>query len=453
MQKNSIDMTRGPLLGNIIRYTVPIILTSLLQLLFNAADLVVLGQFCGSDSVGAVGSTGSLISLIVNLFMGLSVGAGVTVAQALGSGREDEVSRTVHTAIPVAAIGGAVLTAVGYFLAPVLLGWMATPAEYLPLSTLYVQIYFLGMMPQMVYNFGAAILRAAGDTKSPLVFLLAAGVLNVGLNVLFVIAFEMDVAGVALATSLSQALSAVLVVWALMRRTDGCRFRLPQMRVYWRPLLRMVRIGVPAGIQGSLFSVSNVLIQSTINGFGPAVVSGFAAGGNIEGFAYVAMNAFHQTAMNFAGQNVGAGRYDRVRKVMRTSLLCATVSGTLFGVLIWALSQPLLGLYITDSAEAIQYGVVRLTVTCLPYFLCGLMEVGSGTVRGMGASLLPMLLTVLTVCVFRVAWVWWVFPLVGTPSFLFASYPITWGLNFLAQLGIYAVLIRRRLRLQKPTEA
>ncbi|MBQ8684117.1 MAG: MATE family efflux transporter [Clostridia bacterium] len=452
MQKKSIDMTSGPLFSNIIRFTIPIILTGLLQLLFNAADLVVLGQFCGSDSVGAVGSTGSLINLLVNLFMGLSVGAGVTVAQGLGSGREEEVSRTVHTALPVAAISGAMLTVLGFFLAPALLGWMSVPTEYMALSTLYVQIYFLGMVPQMVYNFGAAILRAAGDTKSPLLFLLFAGVLNVGLNVLFVTAFRMDVAGVALATSLSQTLSAVLVVWALARRTDGCRFMWRRMCICRVPLLRMVRIGVPAGIQGSLFSISNVLIQSTINGFGPAVVSGFAAGGNIEGFAYVMMNSFHQSAMNFAGQNVGAGRYDRVRKVIRTSLLCVAVAGVLFGTLIWALAEPLLGLYITDSTKAIEYGVIRLTVTCLPYFLCGLMEVSSGVVRGMGASLLPMLLTVLTVCVFRVAWVWWVFPLSPTPAFLFVSYPVTWGLNFLAQTGIYAVLIRRRLRRPKPTE-
>ncbi len=444
MRKQPVDMCSGPLLGNILRYTVPMMLTGLLQLLFNAADLVVVGQFCGSDSVGAVGATSSLIHLIVNLFIGLSVGAGVTVAQALGGGRDQEVSRTVHTAVPVAFIGGALLTVACYILAPQLLRWMSTPKEYIALSTVYVQVYALGMLPLMVYNFGAAILRAAGDTQSPLRYLSIAGVLNVVLNVLFVTLFQMDVAGVALATSLSQGMSAALVLWELTRRTDACRLVWPQMRIYAQPLRRILRIGLPAGIQGSLFSLSNVLIQSTVNDLGPAAVSGFAAGSSIEGFVYTLMNAFHQTAMNFAGQNVGAGRYDRVRQVMRTSLLCVGVIGLAFGVLVWVFARPLLSLYITDSPEAITYGVLRLTFLCLPHFLCGLMEVASGVVRGMGASLLPMLVTVLTVCVFRVVWVWWVFPRFGSPEALLSCYAVSWLLNLLAQLSIYGVLLRCR---------
>ncbi|MBQ9859155.1 MAG: MATE family efflux transporter [Clostridia bacterium] len=453
MQKRDIQMTAGPLLPNIIRYTVPIILTGLLQLLFNAADLVVVGQFCGSHSVGAVGATSSLINLIVNLFIGLSVGAGVVVAQAIGSGHREGISRTVHTAMPVAVISGLLLTVIGLLLAPQILQWMATPTEYIHLSTLYVKVYFCGMIPQMVYNFGAAILRAAGDTQGPLRYLTLAGVVNVALNVLFVTLFDMNVAGVALATSLSQLLAAVLVVRALMRRTDDCRLEWRRLRIHRTPLLQMLRIGVPAGIQGSLFSVSNVLIQSTMNSFGAVVTSGFAAGGSIEGFVYVVMNAFYQTAMNFTGQNVGAGNYARVRKVMRTSLVSVAVTGLVFGALVWLLAEPLLSLYITDSAEAIRYGVLRLTVTCLPYFLCGLMEVASGMVRGMGASVLPMLVTVLSVCAFRVAWVYLVFPYIGgTPTALFISYPISWGLNAAAQTVIYAVLIRRRLHSQKARE-
>ncbi len=453
MAKKNIDMLSGPLLPNIIRYTVPIILTGLLQLLFNAADLVVVGQFCGSHSVGAVGASSSLINLIVNLFIGLSVGAGVTVAQAIGSGHREQIGRTIHTAIPVAAISGVLLTVVGFLLAPRLLVWMSTPKEYIQLSTVYVQVYFCGMVPQMLYNFGAAILRAAGDTQSPLRYLTLAGVVNVGLNVLFVTLFDMNVAGVALATILSQVLAAVLVLRALARRTDACRLCWRQLGIHRKPLLQILRIGVPAGIQGSLFSVSNVLIQSTINSFGAVVASGFAAGGSIEGFAYVVMNSFYQTTMNFTGQNVGAGQYHRLRRVMRTGMLSVAVTGTIFGVLIWLLAKPLLALYITDSDQAITYGVIRLTVTCLPYFLCGLMEVASGVVRGMGASVTPMLVTILSVCAFRVVWVYLVFPHFGTPEALFISYPVSWGLNAVAQTTIYAVLLRRRLRRQKPAEA
>ena len=446
MRKREINMTEGALLPNVIRYTVPIILTGLLQLLFNAADLVVVGQFCGSNSVGAVGATSSLINLIVNTFMGVSVGAGVSVAQAMGSGRAEEIRRNVHTAIPVAAIVGLGLTVVGLVLAPLLLGWMGTPSEYIHLSTLYVRVYFCGMVPQMVYNFGAAILRAAGDSRGPLLYLSLAGVVNVVLNVIFVTVFTMDVAGVALATSLSQTLAAVLVVRALARRTDDCRLERKHLRIYRGPLLRMLRIGVPAGIQSSLFSVSNVLIQSTINTFGPVVGSGHAAGGSIEGFAYIVMNAFQQTAMNFTGQNVGAMRYGRVRSILRTCLVSVSVVGITAGVLIRLLAEPLLGLYITDSPEAITYGIIRLTYICLPYFLCGIMEVISGTIRGMGVSLLPTVVTIFSVCVLRVCWVWFVFPQFGTLESLYISYPISWVLNFVALLVIYVVLIRRRLR-------
>ena len=445
MAKRPVDMLTGPLFGNVLRYTIPIILSGLLQLLFNAADLVVVGQFCGGASVGAVGATSSLVHLIVNLFIGLAVGVGVTVAQALGGNRETEIRLTVHTAIPVAFIGGLALTVVSYLLAPRLLVWMATPTEYLPLSTIYVQVYSLGMLPLMVYNFGAAILRAAGDTQSPLRYLTIAGVINILLNVLFVTLFHMDVAGVALATSLSQGVSAALVLWALTRRTDACRLEWRQMRICSQPLLRILRIGVPAGLQGSLFSASNVLIQSTVNGFGPAVVSGFAAGSSIEGFAYTVMNSFHQTAMNFTGQNVGAGQYTRVRQVMRVNLIWVGGIGLVCGGLLWAFARPLLGLYLPDSPEAITYGVLRLTFICLPYFLCGLMEVASGVVRGMGASVGPTLVTVLTVCVFRLAWIWWVFPYFGTPEALLSCYTISWVLNLLAQTAIYAGLLRRRL--------
>ena len=302
MRKNQRAMLEGPLLKNIIFYTIPIILTSWLQLLFNAADLVVVGQFDGSHSLAAVGATGAITNLIVNLFIGMSVGAGVCVAHGLGSNDEEKVHRTVHTAIPAAAVSGLFLTFVGIGLSKTFLVWMGTPKNILPMSTLYMQIYFGGMIFNMVYNFAASILRAAGDTKSPLIFLGISGVINVLLNLFFVIVLHMNVAGVALATAISQAVSAVLVVITLMKRTDACKLELKKLRFYKLELMKMIRIGLPAGVQGSMFSISNVMIQSSINSFGDIVMSGNTAAGNIEGFIFTAMNALHQSAVNFTGQ-------------------------------------------------------------------------------------------------------------------------------------------------------
>ncbi len=448
MKKRQANMLRGPLLPSIIAYTVPIILTSVLQLLFNAADLVVVGQFRGSVSVAAVGATGSLTNLIVNLFIGLSVGAGVTVAHGLGAREDGVVHRTVHTAIPTALISGVILTVIGVIFAGTFLEWMDTPAEVLPKSKIYMQIYFGGMTFTMLYNFCSAILRAAGDTKSPLYFLFAAGVLNVLLNLLFIVVFHRDVDGVALATTISQAVSAVLVLIALMRRKDACRFSFRNMRIHKRELGRMVGIGLPAGIQGSLFSISNVIIQSSVNSFDKIVMSGNAAAGNIEGFIYTAMNAYQQTAVNFVGQNVGAQQYDRVKKTVLYCLGCVTVTGLGASLLVYGFREQLLSIYIVDSVEAIGYGVLRMTWVVLPYFLCGLMDVATGALRGMGASTVPMIICVLGVCVFRIGWVYTVFqiPAYHSPASLYASYPISWVLTLAAELAAFAVLYRRRVR-------
>ncbi len=444
--RKQIDMCHGPLLSNILRYTVPLVLTGVLQLLFTAADLVVVGRYCGSVSVGALGATNSLINLIVNLFIGLSVGVGVTVAQSLGSKDEAYTHQTVHTAIPVALISGLILTGVGVGLAPQLLRWMGTPAEVIHLSTLYVRVYFCGMVPSMVYNYGAAILRAAGDSKGPLLYLSIAGVLNVALNVVFVTAFDMNVAGVALATALAQLLSATLVVRALMRRTDACRLDWRQMRLHGRSLFQMLRIGLPAGIQGSMFSISNVLIQSSVNGFGAVAVAGNAAAGSIEGFVYVAMNAFYQAAMNFTGQNMGARQYDRVRQITRVSLISVAMTGMVLGVGVYLLRQPLLGIYITDSPEAVAVGMQKLLCVCFPYAICGIMEVLTGVIRGMGASLVPMLVSVIGICGLRVVWIYTVFRQMGTLISLFISYPISWLLVIVAQSVVYILLYRRLTR-------
>ena len=446
MDEKKRRMLQGPLLKNIILYTIPIILTSWLQLLFNAADLVVVGRFDGSNSLAAVGATGAITNLIVNLFIGLSVGAGVGVAHGLGSGDDEAVHRTVHTAIPAAAISGLFLTVVGVFMAKTFLTWMGTPEEILPLSTIYMQVYFGGMVFNMVYNFSASILRAAGDTKSPLIFLGISGLVNVGLNLVFVTVFHMNVAGVALATAISQAVSAVLVVITLMRRQDACKLELKKLRVYKPQLVKMVRIGLPAGIQGSMFSISNVMIQSSINSFGDIVMSGNTASANIEGFVFTAMNAFHQTAVNFTGQNVGAGQYDRVKKILFTCLACVATTGIVLGTTMYAFGPQLLGIYITDSAQAIEYGLVRLSYICAVYFLCGLMDVSTGALRGMGSSLVPMMISVLGVCGIRLLWIATVFQAYHTTDCLYLSYGVSWTITFIAQFAAFWIIYKKQRR-------
>lgn len=445
MKNRQHSMLQGPLLPSIISYTFPIILTGILQLLFNAADLIVVGQRCGSLSVAAVGATSSLTSLMVNFFIGLSVGAGSTMAKAIGSRDNEKMHRIVHTTLSTALVCGVVLTGIGVAFSEQFLIWMGTPKDVLKLSAVYMRIYFGGILFNMVYNFAAAILRAAGDTKSPLIFLTIAGVVNVGLNLMFVMVFHMNVEGVALATTISQGVSAVLTVWALTRRTDACRLQLRRLRFYKAELVKIVGQGLPAGIQSSLFSISNVLIQSSINSFGEVVISGNAAAVSIEGFVYVSMNSFYQTAINFTGQNIGARQYTRVRKILWTCLGSVVVVGVIFGSLARLFGQQLLGIYITDSAEAVQYGLLRLTMICLPQFLCGMMEVCTGVLRGMQFSILPMVITILGACGLRVVWIYTVFqiPRFHTMQSLYLSYPISWILTLAAELIACLLLYRK----------
>lgn len=445
------SMTEGPLFLNIITYTIPIILTSVLQLLFNAADLVVVGRFCGSISVGAVGATGSLTTLLINFFIGLSVGTGVAVAQAHGAKDYENVFKTVHTAIPLALCCGIVLTVAGVFLSGPLLELMGTPQKVLPLSALYMKIFFAGTVFNLVYNFAASILRASGDTKSPLIFLSIAGVFNVVLNIFFVTVFHMDVAGVALATIISQAISAVLTMIALMRREDASRFFFGKMHFYKDCLGKILKIGVPAGIQSSLFAISNVLIQSSVNSFGDIFVSGTSAASNIEGFQYVMMNSFYQSALNFTGQNVGAKKYDRVKKIFRICLASVVVVGIVTGVLENVFGRQLLSIYITDSEKAIEYGLIRMLVIGLPYFLCGMMEIATGVLRGMGASVQPMVVSIIGVCILRVVWIYTVFriPEFHTPEGLYLSYTFSWIVTFLAQYILYRRLLKKKTKEQE----
>lgn len=450
-----MDLTEGRLLPRIWRFTLPIIATGVLQLLFNAADLVVIGQARGDVYVAAVGATGALINLLVNLFIGISVGAGVTVAHALGAGHARDVSRTVHTAIPTAMIGGAVLTVVGLVFSRTLLAMMNTPDDVIELSAAYMRIYFLGTVPSMLYNFGAAILRAAGDTKAPLIYLTIAGCANVVLNLLLVLVFGMNVDGVALATTISQVISAVLVLRALMRRTDACRLVWRKCRFYKVQLVKILRIGLPAGIQNSLFSISNVLIQSSVNSFGSVAISGNSAAQNLEGFVYISMNAFHQTALNFTGQNYGSGKHDRVAKTARICLLSVFAVGLGLGTLMYLLAEPLLRCYLPDGGDAVSYGVTRLMYICLPYFLCGLMDVTTGLIRGMGSSIPPMLICILGVCGIRIVWIYTVFqiPEFHTLPSLYLSYTISWAVTFLCELVIFRILLHRAIRCAKENEA
>ena len=448
MNRQNKNMLEGPLFPNIVRFAIPVILTSVLQLLFNAADLIVVGRFCGSVSVAAVGATGAITNLMINFFIGLSIGVGVTVAHGLGSHEDDVVHCTVHTALPTALLSGAFLTVVGVSCSETFLTMMGTPETVLPLSAVYMRIIFCGITFNMVYNFCAAILRAAGDTKSPLIFLLFAGTLNVILNVVFVTQFHMNVAGVALATIITQGLSSVLVVIALMRRTDACRLYLRKIRFHKVQLEKILRIGLPAGIQSALFSISNVLIQSSVNSFGDVFMSGSAASSNIEGFVYVCLNAFQQSAVNFAGQNAGARQYRRVRQTLWICLGCVTVVGLVLGSLAYMFGPTLLSIYITDSAEAISYGMIRLAYICLPYFVCGLMDVTTGALRGIGASFVPMLISILGVCGFRIVWIYTIFqvPEFHTPQCLFFSYLVSWVITFIAQLIAFFVVYRKQAK-------
>lgn len=451
MARRNIDMLNGRLFPSIVSYTVPIMLTNFLQLLFNAADLVVVGRFCGSISVGAVSATGALTMLIVNLFIGLSVGAGVTVAHGLGGNRTEYVEKAVHTALPTAVIGGLIVTFIGVTFSETFLTWMGTPANVLPLSAVYMKIYFSGMVFTIVYNFCASILRAVGDTKTPLMYLSAAGVINVILNVIFVTVFHMNVAGVALATIISQCISAILVVRALCKRTDACHLELKKVHIYKEPLWKIIRIGLPAGIQGSLFSISNVIIQSSINGFGlDAIIAGNGAAANIDAFLYTALNSFHQTAVNFIGQNLGAHKYDRIKKTYLHCLLCVTVVGIAGGLAVYTFGESLLSIYITDSAEAISYGMLRLTYVGLPYFVCGLMDISTGALRGLGASVTSMMVSILGVCGIRILWIYTVFqiPQFHTMQSLYISYLISWLITFIIQTLAYIFIFKKKVRLR-----
>jgi len=444
--KNEIDMCNGPLFGKILLFTIPLMLSSILQLLFNAADVIVVGNFVGASALAAVGSTGSLINLLINVFLGFSVGTNVMVARYYGARQEKDIHETIHTAIALSLVCGVILVAVGLLAAKPLLHLMGTPDEVLDQASLYMKIYFLGMPVNLLYNFGSAVLRAVGDTRRPLYYLTGAGVVNVALNVAFIVVFGMGVEGVALATIASQAIAAFLVVRCLIKSEGALRLELSKLRIVKDKLKWIARIGLPAGTQGAVFALSNVLIQSSINSFGPIAMAGSTAAGNIEGFVYVAMNACHQTAVSFVSQNLGAGKLERIKIVFRQCLSLAAVIGLVMGVGAFLLSEPLLGIYTSDP-NAIAYGVRRMALVAAPYFICGLMDTLVGCLRGLGYSVIPMIVSMLGACGIRIFWIVTIFRLFHSWDVLFWSYPVSWIITASVHAICLLIVYKKQKRL------
>ncbi|MGN1100960.1 MAG: MATE family efflux transporter [Huintestinicola sp.] len=444
-KKYEMDMCSGSIMKKMLIFTLPLMFSSILQLLFNAADIVVVGRFAGDNSLAAVGSTTALINLLTNLFVGLSIGANVTAARNYGAKREEALSRTVHTSITISIISGVILTVIGIFGAKEMLRLMSTPDEIIDLAADYLRIYFAGITASMIYNFGSALLRAIGDTKRPLYYLMTAGVVNVVMNLLFVIVLKMDVSGVALATVISECLSAFLVVRCLMKETGAIKLVLKKLRVHKQELAAIIHIGLPAGFQGIVFALSNVVIQSSVNLFGNVMVAGNSAAANIEGFVYVAMNAFYQATLSFMSQNFGAGEYKRLNKILFCGEICVTVVGVTLGNLALFFGEPLLRIY-TDNPDVIAAGMVRLGYISRTYALCGIMDVLVGALRGIGYSVPPMIVSIVGVCGLRLLWISTVFqiPEYHTVETVFLSYPISWILTIIVHLICY-ITVRKKV--------
>ena len=438
------DLTSGPMLQKIILFSLPLAASSILQLLFNAADVVVVGRFAGSTALAAVGSNGALINLLVNLFVGMSLGANVVAARCFGARDDEGVHNTVQTSVTLGLVSGVLLAFVGFFAARGLLELMSCPEDVIDLSTLYLKIYFIGMPMTMLYNFSSALLRSVGDTRRPLYCLAAAGIINVVLNLVFVIGFHLSVAGVALATIISQTVSACLVTWILTRETGALHLDLRHLGFHKGALLQILRIGLPAGLQSTVFSLSNVVIQSAVNSFGSTIVAGNSAASNIEGFVYTAMNSFAQAAVTFTSQNMGARRYNNLDRVMRNCLLCVVVTGFVLGGGAALAGTQLLHFYSSDEA-VVAAGLARLHVISATYLLCGIMDVLASCMRGRGYSVLPMVVSLVGSCLLRLVWIATVFQLFRSTTTLYISYPLSWILTALVHL-ICLLAVRKKLK-------
>ena len=437
-----MDMTEGPLTTKIIKFTIPVMLSGILQLLFNTADVIVVGRFTGKTALAAVGSTGSLINLLVSLFMGLSIGTNVLVARYQGARDDKSVSETVHTSIALGVIGGLILLIIGIAATRPLLEMMATPEDVIDQSTIYMRILFLGMPLNLILNFGAAVLRAIGDTKRPLYYLTIAGIINLFLNIFLVTVFSLGVAGVAIATVISEGVSCALILLCLKHETGAIKLYLNKIRINPEKCIDIMKIGLPAGLQGCIFSISNVLIQSSVNSFGSTVMAGNTAASNIEGFVYVSMNSLHQTCISFTSQNFGAGNFKRIKMVLINCLVIVAITGLLLGNSAYFFGKYLLSAY-NNEPEVISYGLIRLSIISTMYFLCGLMDVMVGAMRGIGYSILPMIVSLIGACGLRIVWIYTVFVQFRTLDILFISYPVTWTITFLSHLTCYFIVTRK----------
>ena len=441
------EMTEGPFFKKILFFAIPVTLTGLLQIVYNTADTAVVGRFAGKTALAAVGSTGSMIGLIVNLFTGLAMGAGVLTARMLGAKDKDGVRRSVGTAMGLSVLSGFVIAVLGILLSPTLLRWMQAPADTIDLSTLYVRIYFLGAPGAMVFNFGAAIIRSTGDTRRPLQYLAVSGFLNIALNLFTIVVLHWGVAGVAIATIASQYLTAVLAVRYLTKTTQDIHLDLHQVRFFKAELQEILRIGVPAGLQNALFSISNVIIQSNVNSFGSDAMAGISAGSNYDAYIYTATNGFAQAAMTFISQNVGAKRADNLRRVWLVSVSSAAAAAITLQTIGLLLRTPIVSLFSTDPA-VIAVGTQRMALI-MPFFVfCSLLDVTSGAVRGLGRSFQIMLVSLFGACGLRLIWVFCFLPLRRTLPFLYVSYPLSWGITFAVATGLFLFLTRPQ-QLQK----
>lgn len=442
--KNQIQMTEGSITAKLMQFSIPLIFSSFLQLLFNAADIIVVGRFAGDNSLAAVGSTSSLVNLLINVFMGLSVGTNVVAAHYFGAGKTKELQETTHSSILLSLYSGIILTVAGVFGSKHILALMQAPAEVLSLATLYLRIYFGGITATMVYNFGSALLRAKGDTKRPLYILFIAGVLNLLLNLLFVICFNMGVAGVAWAAVISQTFSAVCVILILLREPDEFKLDLRKLKMNTQIFIRILKIGLPAGFQGIMFSFSNVIIQSSINSFGAVLIAGNSAAINLEGFIYTSMNGFSQGALTFCSQNMGAGKTDRIRRAVWISQGAIIAIGAFLGGLVLLFGRQLLGIYSTTPL-VIETGMSRLWVILTTYYLCGIMDALANCIRGIGHSLMPVISSLCCVCAYRILWLFTIFRIsqFHTPFMIFVTYPISWILCYIVNLFFYNKYINR----------
>ena len=435
MKKNKyeIDMCNGSIMDKLISFSLPLMLSGILQLMFNAVDIVVVGRFSGSQALAAVGSTTALINIFTNLFIGISLGANVLAARFYASGREKEMSETVHTAITLALISGIIMAGVGLLLAKLALELMGTPSDVIELSTLYMRIYFCGMPFFMLYNYGAAILRAVGDTKRPLIFLIISGVANAGLNMILVIIFHMGVAGVGIGTVISQLISCILVLRCLYK-SEGCyQLRFSKLRIQKVYLRQIFQVGIPAGIQSTVINFSNALLQSSVNSFGSTAMAGYTAANNILGFLYVSVNAVTQACMSFTSQNYGVGKYKRMDRVLINCLILSVVISGVLGCGSYAFGTEILKVY-TEDPKVIQCGLEILSMTTVTYFLCGIMDLFPGALRGMGRSGVPMILSIIGTVGTRIVWIFMLFPQHRSLKFLFISYPASWLFTIVMQV-------------------